>query len=384
MKKTFYFSHDYNARSDPKLIKLRVKYGMEGIGVYWCLIEMLYEQGGEIKTEDIETIAFELRIQHELLNSIIKDFNLFKINSKNFYSASVKNRLTTQKNITKKRKEAALRRWKSINKDDANAMQMQCNSNTNAMQTQCNSNAIKRKESKVKESKVNKVSYEHKEVSNEHKETKYKHKEDISPPSSEIYVPDPPNFQNFSFDRPETPKEIPKTSEKEKEKVPRKEKEIFSAPKPDTSAHKKARLFEIDIGKYPYLEREHIEIAKAFQVLIRNNLEEAGASTKTVDTAKGTWVDDIRLIFSDGYNAGDLREVYRFLQHSQFWKKNILSTSSLRKHMDKLKMEIKNGKSNTNSGFTSAEEREETLRAIARGIARGMEERNNALQRQTG
>ena len=380
MKKTFYFSHDYNARSDPKLIKLRAKYGMEGIGVYWCLIEMLYEQGGEIKTEDIETIAFELRIQHELLNSIIKDFNLFKINSKNFYSASVKNRLTTQKNITKKRKEAALRRWKSINKDDANAMQMQCNSNTNAMQMQCNSNAIKRKESKVKESKVNKVN----KVSNKHKETKYKHKEDISPPSSEIYVPDPPNFQNFSFDRPETPKEIPKTSEKEKEKVPRKEKEIFSAPKPDTSAHKKARLFEIDIGKYPYLEREHIEIAKAFQVLIRNNLEEAGASTKTVDTAKGTWVDDIRLIFSDGYNAGDLREVYRFLQHSQFWKKNILSTSSLRKHMDKLKMEIKNGKSNTNSGFTSAEEREETLRAIARGIARGMEERNNALQRQTG
>jgi hypothetical protein len=380
MKKTFYFSHDYNARSDPKLIKLRAKYGMEGIGVYWCLIEMLYEQGGEIKTEDIETIAFELRIQHELLNSIIKDFNLFKINSKNFYSASVKNRLTTQKNITKKRKEAALRRWKSINKDDANAMQMQCNSNTNAMQMQCNSNAIKRKESKVKESKVNKVN----KVSNKHKETKYKHKEDISPPSSEIYVPDPPNFQKISFDKPETPKEIPKTSEKEKEKVPRKEKESFSAPKPDTSAHKKARLFEIDIGKYPYLEREHIEIAKAFQVLIRNNLEEAGASTKTVDTAKGTWVDDIRLIFSDGYNAGDLREVYRFLQHSQFWKKNILSTSSLRKHMDKLKMEIKNGKSNTNSGFTSAEEREETLRAIARGIARGMEERNNALQRQTG
>jgi len=380
MKKTFYFSHDYNARSDPKLIKLRAKYGMEGIGVYWCLIEMLYEQGGEIKTEDIETIAFELRIQHELLNSIIKDFNLFKINSKNFYSASVKNRLTTQKNITKKRKEAALRRWKSINKDDANAMQMQCNSNTNAMQMQCNSNAIKRKESKVKESKVNKVN----KVSNKHKETKYKHKEDISPPSSEIYVPDPPNFQKISFDKPETPKEIPKSSEKEKEKVPRKEKESFSAPKPDTSAHKKARLFEIDIGKYPYLEREHIEIAKAFQVLIRNNLEEAGASTKTIDNAKGTWVDDIRLIFSDGYNADDLREVYRFLQRHQFWKKNILSTSSLRKHMDKLKMEIKNEKPRTNNGLDTPEEREETLRAIARGIARGMEERNNALQRQTG
>ena len=369
MKKTFYFSHDYNARSDPKLIKLRAKYGMEGIGVYWCLIEMLYEQGGEIKTEDIETIAFELRIQHELLNSIIKDFNLFKINSKNFYSASVKNRLTTQKNITKKRKEAALRRWKSINKDDANAMQMQCNSN-----------AIKRKESKVKESKVNKVN----KVSNKHKETKYKHKEDISPPSSEIYVPNPPNFQKISFDKPETPKEIPKSSEKEKEKVPRKEKESFSAPKPDTSAHKKARLFEIDIGKYPYLEREHIEIAKAFQVLIRNNLEEAGASTKTIDNAKGTWVDDIRLIFSDGYNADDLREVYRFLQRHQFWKKNILSTSSLRKHMDKLKMEIKNEKPRTNNGLDTPEERDEFLRAIASGIARGMEERNNSLHRQTG
>ena len=40
--KQTYFPHDSNARNDIKLIKLRSKYGYEGYGVYFALIELWY------------------------------------------------------------------------------------------------------------------------------------------------------------------------------------------------------------------------------------------------------------------------------------------------------------------------------------------------------
>lgn len=41
MKETFYFSHDYNAMQDPKMMELWGECGLEGIGFYWILIEAL-------------------------------------------------------------------------------------------------------------------------------------------------------------------------------------------------------------------------------------------------------------------------------------------------------------------------------------------------------
>jgi hypothetical protein len=41
-KDTFYFSHDYEPTSDPKIIALIGKFGATGYGIYWRLIEMLH------------------------------------------------------------------------------------------------------------------------------------------------------------------------------------------------------------------------------------------------------------------------------------------------------------------------------------------------------
>ena len=45
---TFYFSHDYHARTDPKCSALIKEHGMSGYGLYWSLIEMIHSQGGKI------------------------------------------------------------------------------------------------------------------------------------------------------------------------------------------------------------------------------------------------------------------------------------------------------------------------------------------------
>lgn len=79
-----YFSHDYNARNDPKLLKLKMVHGHAGLGLYWILIEMLYEQGGTLNLDMLDVIAFQEQVDKTTLLSIVKDFGLFVNNGKEF------------------------------------------------------------------------------------------------------------------------------------------------------------------------------------------------------------------------------------------------------------------------------------------------------------
>lgn len=160
MKKTYYFQHDYNARNDPKLQALMIKYGLAGIGAFWCIVEMLYEQDGTLPITSISSIAYTLHVDEEMLKNIVCKMDLFECNKKFFWSRSVRRRLGIINEISDIRRKAAERRWKSNKKNDAKAMQMQCkcnanaqNDNAKAMQTECKSNAIKEKEIKEKEIK---------------------------------------------------------------------------------------------------------------------------------------------------------------------------------------------------------------------------------------
>lgn len=143
-KDTYYFPHDYNARNDTKMQELMRVMGCEGIGIYWCVVEMLYEQGGKLLLSDCKSIAFALHLDMQKILAVINNFNLFERDEKNFWSKSINRRLEHRKNITEIRKNAAVSRWKP--KENANAMQMQSKSN-----------AIKGNKIKGKEIKENKI-----------------------------------------------------------------------------------------------------------------------------------------------------------------------------------------------------------------------------------
>ena len=113
--KSQYFSHDYNARNDSKLVSLQMKLGMEGLGIYWCLVEMLYESGGEIMLSECERIAFELRTDIKNIESVISDFSLFKKDKKVFFSESVNYRLQIRKDKSIKASASASARWNNAN-----------------------------------------------------------------------------------------------------------------------------------------------------------------------------------------------------------------------------------------------------------------------------
>lgn len=141
MRDTFYFSHDYNARTDSKIKRLIAKHGMTGYGIYWAIVEDLYQNANALPT-DYESIAFDIRSNKKTIESIVNDFELFQINGEVFGSNSVQRRLDERSEKSQKAKDSANKRW---------------DKNANALQTQSEGNAIKGKERKVNDIKENKI-----------------------------------------------------------------------------------------------------------------------------------------------------------------------------------------------------------------------------------
>lgn len=146
-----YFSHDYSARDDEKIRNLIFKHSWNGYGLLWAIIESLYQNDGYMQLE-YERIAFDLRTDKNIIESIINDFDLFKIKGEKFYSESVLKRLKKRKEKSEKAKKSALSRWNTISKETSES---NANADANALRKISESNAIKEKKSKVNKSKEN-------------------------------------------------------------------------------------------------------------------------------------------------------------------------------------------------------------------------------------
>lgn len=114
-KDTYYFSHDFSARNDPKLQKVLMKLGQEGKGVFWDLVEMLYEQDGRLLLSDIDSYSFALRTKESVVMSLINDFGLFQTDEIYFWSNSAMKRLEKREEKSQRYSDAAKSRWSKTN-----------------------------------------------------------------------------------------------------------------------------------------------------------------------------------------------------------------------------------------------------------------------------
>ena len=160
MKEAYYFSHDANARHDPKILSMRSVYGSEGYGWYWIIIEMLREQENfqiEITKYVWNALAMQTQCNadamHQFVDDCINEFKLFASDGEYFWSESLKRRMEIRNDKSEKARKAAEARWgkASNSKVSAKSKKKQSDSNADAMQTHSERNAIK--ESKGKEIK---------------------------------------------------------------------------------------------------------------------------------------------------------------------------------------------------------------------------------------
>lgn len=123
---TPYFTHDSNARNSSKLISVRMKYGAEGYGIYFMIIERLREEEDYSSLVDYERLAFDLRVESAKIKSIVEDFDLFEFteDGKRFYSISLNKRMEYKdkklNQLSEKGRRAAAKRWNNENDNKNN------------------------------------------------------------------------------------------------------------------------------------------------------------------------------------------------------------------------------------------------------------------------
>lgn len=163
-KDAYFFSHDCNARNDPKILALRSVYGAEGYGVYFMLVEILREQPEyrlSVNKYMWNTLAMQMQVEASHLEQIITDCctefaengsTLLVNDGEYLYSASLLRRMGKVDDISNLRREAARKRWenkpcKTSGNSDG------CSDDANAGQEQSKEKKSKEKQSKAEQRK---------------------------------------------------------------------------------------------------------------------------------------------------------------------------------------------------------------------------------------
>ena len=143
MKKT-YFLHESTSFQDYKIIKMRSKLGIQSYGIFWALLELLFNEENKLCIDDYEALAFSLQCDANILKQVIEDFDLFVLEDGCFYSRRLNNHIEDINTKSNKAKESAAKRW-----SNANAKQTQ--SDSNASISISNSISSSKSKSKIKD-----------------------------------------------------------------------------------------------------------------------------------------------------------------------------------------------------------------------------------------
>jgi len=169
-KDAYYFSHDSNARNDPKIKALRKKYGLAGYAKYFIIIEMLRESDNyELPCKDyiFECIADEFNEQstnvQQTFNDLVNVFELIQTDGQKFWSEALKNRMSFKDHIreqAKKAGKASAEKRRNINDVSIEIQRTVNERSTDVQQTfnECSTKKERKKERKkeVKEEKEEK------------------------------------------------------------------------------------------------------------------------------------------------------------------------------------------------------------------------------------
>lgn len=149
-KDAYYFSHDANAHTDPKILKLRMSLGWEGYGIYWAIIENLRcQENYSICESEFMFLTLSLAIDEAKLKQVLSkclEVNLLEVVDSKVLSPSLLKRMEKADRIRKVRREIGAKggKAKAIGIAKAKAIGVAKDKQTSS---------IKGKERKVKETK---------------------------------------------------------------------------------------------------------------------------------------------------------------------------------------------------------------------------------------
>lgn len=158
-KDAYYFSHDANARNDGKIVLLRMRYGAEGYGLYWMMLEVLREQDGykyPAEEDNLRAMAFQFNYDGDKFIEIVNyccEIHLFEMEEGFFWSDSLNRRMSLAEQARGKNRENAREGWKKKKavassqhlptacENDATEVPLSCENDATAMPPHSDRNA---------------------------------------------------------------------------------------------------------------------------------------------------------------------------------------------------------------------------------------------------
>lgn len=200
MKDAYYFSHDSNARHDPKITALRSVYGLLGYGWYWVIVEMLRESKDyELNIKNkflLSSLAVELNIDRDTLDKFLKDciddFELFVFDGESIRSESLCKRMEKLDEKKRRRSEAGRRGAEVTNTKKPAKKGFAENNSSNAEENHSNADS--------KSAKVNKGDIVNKEDINSPDGRKSEPKPDFILQLLEIFSEEYEKNRGFNFE----------------------------------------------------------------------------------------------------------------------------------------------------------------------------------------
>lgn len=109
--KSFWFTHDFAASEDPKMLFLRQALGIEGVGIFWFLIEKLAQNNGKLPLKIIPLLSSQMMVTEPKVIAVIHNFELFEIVEETFFSQRLLLTLESKEQMSAGGKAGALKRW---------------------------------------------------------------------------------------------------------------------------------------------------------------------------------------------------------------------------------------------------------------------------------
>lgn len=167
-KDAFWFTHDSNAKDDPKITLLIDQLGLEGFGIFWILVETLRDQPEyKYPLQLLPSLARKYATTFEKIKLVVFNYSLFEIeNDTMFFSRSLNKRMIPLENTREQRRQAgvasaakrkliALQEAQNV-EIELNKLNNEINERSTTVQQSCNIVYNSIKEESIKENNNNK------------------------------------------------------------------------------------------------------------------------------------------------------------------------------------------------------------------------------------
>ena len=84
---------------------------MEGIGIFWYIIERLAQAGGYLPMKIIPVLSMQMQVTETKVQGVIQNFDLFVIEDESFYSKRLITTIDFRKMLQDAGQRGAEKRW---------------------------------------------------------------------------------------------------------------------------------------------------------------------------------------------------------------------------------------------------------------------------------